>query len=331
MTFNTRALGIQAGWLLKESGWKEGMDRNLIVLSALARGVIEAADITDYPTAPLDGFKPGDMYTIATSAEGWGHPDMETHRRELLIRTESGWEFMVPDVGLVLRDSVSFSWYTYTGGYYGWVVTERPGNNIHIFIDMANDDYLMNKTQAEAPTKTVFNAAAGKALIWPTDSDLSIPAMQTVIALYSEPGFLLRQQTTGADALVPASSYVLSVVSPPEPGTGLTIINQIDINGRTINPLGDSVGALDNGCILYSVGDDDVDLQIPLENIVDHGFNFKVIQTGLGKVTFIPAIGVTLLHPDGHGRTKGPGAVVDFHGGGSNEFVVFTGSTEVVV
>ncbi|MFH4171076.1 hypothetical protein WAJ14_20685, partial [Acinetobacter baumannii] len=40
------------------------------------------------------------------------------------------------------------------------------------------------------------------------------------------------------------------------------------------------------------------------------GIQVKVIQKGAGAVTFAAGAGVTLLHPDNHRRTSGPGAQV---------------------
>lgn len=83
-------LGIQYGWTQGESGWKAGMDANLLALDALTHLSVIDRDLTAPPVSPADG----DRYIVATGGTG----DWAGHDGEVAIY-RSGWVFAAPRHG----------------------------------------------------------------------------------------------------------------------------------------------------------------------------------------------------------------------------------------
>ena len=315
----TPDLGVQAGWPARFSGWKEGMDKNLIVLSAFARGVADGVGITSLPVEAV----PGSLYLVATNPPAWGSPELEGKDAFIAIKLESEWCFIPPQIGMSFVDPVAASLYFNSG--FGWVAAASPlSTNYIALIDMEGGDFVMNKAQAEAAVKVILNGVKGATLLWPAESKSTSPISQLVFSLYSEEGVKLALEGEAVFAQTLLASPMTQIFFSRE--QGIFLVDSRRPGARTIESPSYTVGAYDCGATLKVNYPTDVTLQIGPADISDDGFNFKVVQEGLGRAVFSALPGVVLLNVHGHTQSLGAGSVVNFLGIG-NSTVVFSGDT----
>lgn len=79
-------LGLSGFWTLGEDGWKDAMDYNLLLLSAITQGKA-ISRVTALPGSPTDG----DIYIVPAAAGA--HPD------EIAVRDNGAWVYIVPVEG----------------------------------------------------------------------------------------------------------------------------------------------------------------------------------------------------------------------------------------
>lgn len=87
----------------------------------------------------------------------------------------------------------------------------RLDSNIvgHAFIDMDNDDYVMNRNEVRAALKVVLNAGDGtKKLIVPAEIEAEWPINSMVTGLYAGNDFILRMDSTEAEITFPSGEYI---------------------------------------------------------------------------------------------------------------------------
>ncbi len=95
-------LGILYGWTYRESGWKPGMDGDLILADTLLHLSVLDHETGTPPVSPTDG----DRYIIPSGATGV-------------------WSGKTNQVTLWLDDTSAWSYYTPNAGWQAWIVTEK--------------------------------------------------------------------------------------------------------------------------------------------------------------------------------------------------------------
>lgn len=316
--FSTPGLGIQAGWLSKEGGWKAGMDRNLVVLGAIARGIVEAVDIVELPADP----QIGQAWLIAVSPEAWLSPELNGQDGNVLVKAEDGWYFVSPSVGMSFTEPSLVTIFVFSG--FEWLPTGSPisGNYVAI-IDMAGGDYVMAKHEAEAAVKVIINGQAGSTLTWPASAADTAPVSQLVISIFCEDGINLVLEGAGASATTLLAGPLAHIFFGKD--LGIYLIDNKVKSGRSV--VADYVvSKLDCGSVLYVNSATPVTLEIPFNDVCDSGFNFQVVQEGAGEVVFAGQVEVSLFNPEGHSKTAGQGSTVDFLGLGDGK-MTFRGQT----
>ena len=95
-------LGIDARWTYRESGWKPGMDDNLLIVDSIVQLSVIDRDLT----APPGGESDGDRYIVGPNATGtWsGHYD---------------------DIAVYVLDDTAYTFYTPTIGWRVYVEDEE--------------------------------------------------------------------------------------------------------------------------------------------------------------------------------------------------------------
>lgn len=102
-------LGIEWAWAYRESGWKPGMDSNLIAVDTL----LHLAVINNTTTAPPGGPADGDRYLIPAGATGaWSG---KTDQIAVYVLPETAWRYYIPKTGwrcwVIDKEAI----YVYTG------------------------------------------------------------------------------------------------------------------------------------------------------------------------------------------------------------------------
>lgn len=106
-------LGIIRAWAERESGWKAGMDGNLLKLDTLVMAGVKDRDLATPPGSPSAGHR----YIVAASPTGaWSG-----HAGDLAVYDGSAWVFYTPKKGwlVYVDDEDLFVKYTTTWGLSG--------------------------------------------------------------------------------------------------------------------------------------------------------------------------------------------------------------------
>jgi hypothetical protein len=86
-------LGLEHSWAERESGWKSGMDANLLKADAVVQLAVKDKDLTSPPGSPASG----DRYIVGASATGaWAGKD-----KNVAVYISGAWTFYVPKDGWV--------------------------------------------------------------------------------------------------------------------------------------------------------------------------------------------------------------------------------------
>jgi hypothetical protein len=80
-------LGLSGFWDLHENNWKDGMDANLLALSALVPGAVKSAT-TSLPGSPTNG----DIYIVPSSAS--------SNANKIAVRDNGTWTYFTPWTGM---------------------------------------------------------------------------------------------------------------------------------------------------------------------------------------------------------------------------------------
>lgn len=82
---------LQYDWAFRESGWKDGMDNNLLKLGSIVQLGVLSDDTVDPPASPSEG----DRYIIPAGATGdWSGQD-----GDVAIYVDGQWVFYTPNNG----------------------------------------------------------------------------------------------------------------------------------------------------------------------------------------------------------------------------------------
>lgn len=94
-------LGLEGFWNLGSNGFKDGMDSNLRILSALVQ-LTALSRVTALPGSPVDG----NIYIVPSGAA--------EHANEIAIRDNGAWVYVVPKEGFVatVADENVLVWYS---------------------------------------------------------------------------------------------------------------------------------------------------------------------------------------------------------------------------
>jgi len=100
---------ISWGWDFRESGWKTGMDANLVRLDSLLHASVINNTTTAPPGAPTDG----DMYIIATGGTGdWSSKDDQI---AAWLDDVAAWTYYTPSAGFFIYVVSAAAYYVYSG------------------------------------------------------------------------------------------------------------------------------------------------------------------------------------------------------------------------
>lgn len=103
-------LGMNYGWDLGESGWKPGMDGNLLKLDTIIGAAV--LSIANSPTVQADGTR----YIVGTSPSG----DFAGQAGKLAARIDGAWVFYAPNAGWSVYNLSNGVSYRYNGST--WVI-----------------------------------------------------------------------------------------------------------------------------------------------------------------------------------------------------------------
>lgn len=103
-------LGMNYGWELGESGWKPGMDANMLKLDTVVGAAVLA--IANSPSVTADGAR----YIVGTSPTG----DFAGQAGRLAARIDGAWVFYAPNAGWSVYNLSNGMSYRYNGS--AWVV-----------------------------------------------------------------------------------------------------------------------------------------------------------------------------------------------------------------
>ncbi len=115
-------LGLTAEWTLGTSGWKAGMDANLLKLSALTHISVVSATIP-LPANPADGV----LYVVATG---------QANEDKIALRDKGGWIYFTPLRGMRAHVQSSDTFIFYNGT--DWLVEATT-------LEVAKDDVTFNE------------------------------------------------------------------------------------------------------------------------------------------------------------------------------------------
>lgn len=174
-------------------------------------------------------------------------------------------------------------------------------NNVRgvAFVDMENDDYTLTDDEANAAVLVVSNSGDGtKTLTWPTTSDLTRAAMQTVVTLFCSNGFTISAESGGSTSDLVAGT--IHTVSVPDGLGAFDIGDFIEIearkasNGIRVLDVGDTVFTDANGGELQHANDGVAQtLTIdPAQETPD--LSAPVYCSGAGGLTIQGGVGVTV-------------------------------------
>ncbi len=86
--------GLNYGWALGETPWKDGMDANLLLIGRVSMHLsVKDRDLTEPPSSPAAG----DTYIVGPSATGF----WATHDGRVAVWTGTAWAVYQPRVGWV--------------------------------------------------------------------------------------------------------------------------------------------------------------------------------------------------------------------------------------
>lgn len=148
-------VGVNAGWLEGQDGWKAGMDQSLITLGFLNRGIVQNATTLDLPGAPTVGL---DCFIVGSPAVG----DLLGLEDYIVFYGEQ-WYYLAPWEGAKMYNQATDQYMEYRGG--AWVensnyklkVKDIAGTSYTV---VAGDSgYILNFTSATAVALTVDSLA----------------------------------------------------------------------------------------------------------------------------------------------------------------------------
>lgn len=125
-------LGLTHSWAYRESGWKPGMDANLLKLDAL----VQLEVISDTVTAPPGGESDGDRYIIPSGATG----DWSGKTGQIAVYVVDAYTYYTPNEGWLAWVTSKSAFYVYTNSAWaGSGAPLLPGtwSNPYIFGDGA--------------------------------------------------------------------------------------------------------------------------------------------------------------------------------------------------
>ena len=106
-------LSLSYGWEYRESGWKTGMDANLLKLGTIVQCSVINQTTTSPPGSPSDG----DRYIIGTGATGaWAGKDKQI---AVYILAAAAWSYYVPAEGWLAWDETVNATFVYDGSSWG--------------------------------------------------------------------------------------------------------------------------------------------------------------------------------------------------------------------
>jgi len=110
-------LGLSHSWAFRESGWKTGMDANLLKLDAL----VQLNVISNVVTAPPGGESDGDIYIIPAGATG----DWSGKTNQIAVYVVSAYSYYTPNTGFLAYVQADGNVYAYSGA--AWVAIAGGG------------------------------------------------------------------------------------------------------------------------------------------------------------------------------------------------------------
>lgn len=146
--------GLAYGWDEGESGWKDGMDANLLRVGLVGTHLeVLDKDLTDPPESPTNG----DSYIVPADATG----DWLAHEGDVAIWLDasSSWVFYTPALGwLCYVSDEPDALYIYKA--LGWSIFESGGDAIDVDYDNTESGLLaVNVQEAIDELKTEVDAA----------------------------------------------------------------------------------------------------------------------------------------------------------------------------
>ncbi len=168
-----------------------------------------------------------------------------------------------------------------------------------VFVDMGNDDYIMTDAEANSAFIVVSSVGNGtKTLYWPTTSDDTRAAMQSLVTLFAGAPFAIAAQSGGATATaVPNTVHLVSV---PDGLGAFNLDEYIQIEARSQNngmqtlSAGDTVFNDANGGKLLIAADGSAQtLTISAGNYTTN-LTANVYCSGAGGLTIQGDMGVTV-------------------------------------
>lgn len=187
-------LGMNYGWDLGESGWKAGMDANLLKLDAVVNCAV--LNIVNTPASTANGVR----YLVGTSPTG----DFAGQATKLAVRVNGAWSFYTPALGWAVYNLSDNMTYRYTSS--GWVVpqtvlTAQP------FLEAYDPGVwtLNNTAWRKVPLNTIGTDTAGG---WDAGSNTDYVIPQA--GLYQLQG-IVRPARTGSGAFPDSTAFAAGV------------------------------------------------------------------------------------------------------------------------
>lgn len=113
-------LGLYHSWAFRESGWKTGMDANLLKLDA----IVQLDVISNALTSPPGGESDGDRYLIAATASG----DWLGKENQIAAYQGSAYTYYVPATGWLCYAENDSKLYVYTGAAWSAIASGATGS-----------------------------------------------------------------------------------------------------------------------------------------------------------------------------------------------------------
>lgn len=178
-------LGLTGFWDLGADGWKDGMDANLRLLSALCQCAAISRS-TALPGSPSNGA----VYIVPS--------DAGANANNLAIRDNDEWVYVVPKEGFLVHVNDTDEHVKWTGSSWQTLSTGGGGATE---ITVVNKTASHSLTTADAGTYVRMNAASPNNLTVPTNASQAIPVGSVI---------QLRQVGAGQTTIVAASGVTVN-------------------------------------------------------------------------------------------------------------------------
>lgn len=189
-------LGMNYGWDLGESGWKAGMDANLLKLDAVVNGAV--LNIVNTPVSTSDGVR----YIVGSSPTG----DFTGKAGNLAVRINGSWSFYEPSLGWAVYNLQNNQTYRFNGST--WIIppVSVPSQP---FLEVSNPGTWTfdNTAWTKVPLQTINTDTADG---WDAagNTDYIIPQA----GLYLVQG-IIRPARTGANAIPDSTAFAVGAGS----------------------------------------------------------------------------------------------------------------------